>query len=91
MLLKLYAKIVDHEMPYVWDESFWVLTIDGQMFLDEASLVDPLSSQYTFGSVMESFPDNCLVVNGGHTLGISKHPDIDRVHMALIGYFCDMP
>ncbi|MHC4905504.1 MAG: hypothetical protein ACYTEN_06740 [Planctomycetota bacterium] len=41
------------------------------------------------GLMKEDFPDGYVVINGGQTLGITKHEAIDKVCLTLIGYFCD--
>ena len=97
VLLSLYARATDSEPPYFedWDGSFWTLTIDGETFLDEYSLYDPTklagTGVYMGGVLKEDFPDKCVVVKGGQTLGITRPDAIEKTSMTLIGYFCDMP
>ena len=104
VLLRLYSRIIEYvpsdpnvyyDFPY--GESVWTLTIDGEMFLNEFGLYDPLTLgdliRYTSGTGIRigDFPDRCVMVRGGETLGITKHEDIEKLSMTLIGYFCDMP
>ena len=106
VLTRMYAKVSDNQAPHVWeftggyydyyrDLSFWTLTIDGQMFLDEVCIAHPYSyvgpsTSFTIeGLLKEDFPDAQVVVHGGQTLGITKHQAIDRVCLTLVGYFCD--
>ena len=97
VLLSLYARVTDYEPPYFedWNASNWTLTIDGGTFLDEYSLYDPwqgAGSGVSIGGVLqEDFPDKCVVVGGGQTLGIIRPDAIENISMTLIGYFCDMP
>jgi hypothetical protein len=97
VLLSLYARVTDYEPPYFedWDGSFWTLTIDGETFLDEYSLYDPTkwagTGVYMGGVLKEDFPDKCVVVKGGQTLGITRPDAVEKTSMTLIGYFCDMP
>jgi hypothetical protein len=97
--------MVDNESPNWWDIdeyydrslSFWTLTIDGEMFLDEFSIAHPYiymspnTSMTIHGLLKEDFPEKCIVVNSGQTLGITKHDAVDKVGLTLVGYFCDMP
>jgi hypothetical protein len=97
VLLSLYARVTDYEPPYFeeYEGSFWTLTIDGEIFLDEYSLYDPTkwagTGVYIGGVLKEEFPDKCVMVKGGQTLGITRPDAIDKLSMTLIGYFCDMP
>ncbi|MHC4782727.1 MAG: hypothetical protein ACYSOL_07565 [Planctomycetota bacterium] len=105
VLTRLYARMVDNESPNWWDIdeyydrslSFWTLTIDGEMFLDEFSIAHPYiymspnTSMTIHGLLKEDFPEKCIVVNSGQTLGITKHDAVDKVGLTLVGYFCDMP
>jgi len=105
VLTRLYARMVDNEPPNWWeiDEyydrslSFWTLTIDGEIFLDEFSIAHPYiymspnTSMTIHGLLKEDFPEKCIVVNGGQTLGITKLDAVDKVGLTLVGYFCDMP
>ena len=97
VLLKLYAKVVDSEPPHVWESydwypSYWNLTIDGEMFLDELSIKTLITASWGHSDdVKEEFPDRCVVVRGSQALGITKLQEIEKVHITLIGYFCDMP
>lgn len=92
VLLRLYSRIRDYEHP-VWGEHFWTLTIDGEMFLYGLAL--PRAERgdgayaYTGDVIKEDFPDKCVVVNGGQTLGITLHEVLEGVNLTLIGYFCD--
>jgi hypothetical protein len=43
------------------------------------------------GLLKEDFPEKCIVVNGGQTLGITKLDAVDKVGLTLVGYFCDLP
>jgi hypothetical protein len=78
-----------------WDASLWTLTLDGEMFLDEYSLNNPFNYSspgvYIFGLAREDFPDKCVVVKGGQTLGVTRPEAIEHISMTLIGYFCDAP
>ncbi|MHC4881361.1 MAG: hypothetical protein ACYTFX_09455 [Planctomycetota bacterium] len=80
---------------YYRDLSYWTLTIDGQTFLDEVCIAHPYVYQGNAtmstidGLMKEDFPDGYVVINGGQTLGITKHEAIDKVCLTLIGYFCD--
>ena len=107
VLVRMYARVSDNEPPHVWefdggysyyrDMSYWTLTIDGQMFLDEVCIAHPYVYQGNAtmttidGLMKEDFPDGHVVINGGQTLGITKHVAIDKVSLTLIGYFCDAP
>jgi hypothetical protein len=98
VLLSLYARATDYEPPYFedyYDGSFWTLTIDGETFLDEYGLFDPSkyvgTGVYLGGILKEDFPDKCVVVNSGETLGIIRPDAIDKLSMTLIGYFYNTP
>lgn len=99
VILRLYAKVQDFEPPWFeyWEgmASYWRLTLDGELFLDEYSLKDPYrgagTGVYVGDFVREDFPDKCVIVNGGQTLEISKPAEVERINITLIGYFCDMP
>lgn len=105
VLVRLYARVFDNEPPNWWDVtdsyerdfSFWTLTIDGTMFLDERSVAHPyvymnVNTSFTIdGLLKEDFPEKTVVIRGGQTLGVTKHEVTDQVAITLIGYFCDMP
>ena len=97
VLLRLYVRATDSEPPELedWDASLWTLTLDGEMFLDEYSLNNPFNYSspgvYIFGLAREDFPDKCVVVKGGQTLGVTRPEAIEHISMTLIGYFCDAP
>jgi hypothetical protein len=90
VLLRLHVHPIDQEPPYIWDlgiwgVSWWTLMVDGQMFLTANAL------SYDGHEVTEEFPDRCVVIRGGQTLGITKLEQVEKVNMTLIGYFCDAP
>ena len=93
VLLRVYSREMDGPPIWVWGESFWTLTVDGEMFLDQYTLSDPSrgagTGVYIGEYVKEDFPDKCVVVHGGQTLAIKKHKDVEIINIALIGYFCD--
>lgn len=108
VVTRLYIRTIDNQSPFWWEEvgpyineretSFWTLTIDGELFLDEVSIALPYlynnsnngtSIVLNDGNFQSDFPDDHVVINGGQTLGITKHEAIDKVCLTLIGYFCD--
>jgi hypothetical protein len=95
VLMRMYSRIQDHESPWAWGESYWNLMVDGEMFLEEFSLHDPNKGAGTGAEVgnatREDFPDGYVVVEGGQTLEIVKHEDVEYLFMTLIGYLCDAP
>ena len=61
VLLRLYARVGDYEEPFnEWMESYWTLTVDGDMFLDEAGLTSPNWTSWAI--VREDFPDGTVVM-----------------------------
>ena len=98
VLLRLYSNLLVYDYHNFPDgESVWTLTVDGDMFLNELGLYDPLLlgdlGMYTSttGLYRGDFPDRCVVVRGGQTLGITMHDSIEKMSITLIGYFCDVP
>ena len=98
VLLRLYSYLLVYDYHNFPDgESVWTLTVDGEMFLNELGLYDPLLlgdlGMYTSttGLYRGDFPDRCVVVRGGQTLGITMHDSIEKMSITLIGYFCDVP
>ena len=98
VLLRLYSQILIYDSDdYPHGESVWTLTVDGDIFLNEFGLYDPLllgdlaRYTYTTGLYKGDFPDRCVVVRSGQALEVMKHEKAEKISMTLIGYFCDMP
>ena len=99
VLLRLQIRANDSEAPWFeyWQEMapYWTLTLDGEMLFDEYSLNKVYYGEgfrrYNGDYIREDFPDQCVVINGGQTLAISKPAEVERLNVTLIGYFCDMP
>lgn len=99
VLLRLVVRTIDFAEPWFeyWQEmgSYWTLTLEGDLFLDEYSLnkiyYGDGYSVYNRDYVREDFPDQCVVVNGGQTLAVSMPAEVERINITLIGYFCDAP
>ena len=99
VLLRLYSKAIGGNIPEQFEGSIWTLTIDEQTFLDELSLsnrnfyyLNYIDDRLTLGNPLkEDFPDKCVVVEGGKTLGIIKNEAVEKVSITLIGYFYNTP
>jgi hypothetical protein len=94
VLLRLYSRLIAGDIPNPFETSIWTLTIDEEIFLDELSLSNPFldaSGPQITGILKEDFPDKCVVVKGGETLGIIKNEAVEKLSITLIGYFYDTP
>ena len=93
VLLRIYSKVMEGDTnPF--EESVWTLTVNGETFLDEISLSNtciPDSGPVVIGILKENFPDKTVVVKGGETLGIIKNEKVEKLSIALIGYFYNTP
>ena len=86
VLLRLYARGTECNISYPQDIC-WILTLDEEFFIDEAGIRE---CPCDLCVLREDFPDRSVVVNSGKILGVTKHDNVAKLHVTLVGYFYDV-
>ncbi|MFH1615977.1 MAG: hypothetical protein ABIG61_12950 [Planctomycetota bacterium] len=90
VLLRMYTNFLTSQSdpPDCLDYSYplWQLTIDDESIIDEISVRGEFGPP---GFFRDDFPDQSVVVKSGQTLGMNKPQPCGKVHLVILGYFCD--